>query len=241
MQHNLFSVATVIACVGAAGSPALAGVSATSRLSVANESRSDVQMPVYDNTASSTALGTWSTTLPRGYSHSSTVTDAGVSGVFVASANITPLVDTRYAVTLAADFSVTGSSTIARILLSGYSAPAQVKNAQPEKINGYLAIYNADSNTVVFDSFDYATRFVDPVSAATRLIWDNVAQDVVLGVGNYRVLIGATNQFIARNPPSSNAVTSNVYLDASVTFVPAPGSLAALAVAGLAATRRRRS
>ena len=240
MQHNLFNVVTLIACASITCSAASAGVQVTSRLSTVNESRLDNLMPVYDNSDSTTALGTWSTTLPRGYSHTSTVTDAGVSGIFSGAANATVTVDQRTSVTLAANFSVTGSSTTARILLSGHSAAAQLKNAQPEKINGYVAIYNADTNTVVFDSFDYATRFVDPASAATRLIWDNVSQDVVLGVGNYRLLIGATNQFITRNPVSSNAFSSSSLIDTSVTFIPAPGALAALSLAGIAAARRRR-
>lgn len=224
---------------------AMAAVSVTSRTSTIRESKNNLFLPApgdYNNSDGTAALGTWTGTLPRGYTHTSTANDSYIGGVFRGSSSLVVILgeQTKTSATLESNFTVTGS-TIARISLNGFSTPSQTKGVTPQSLNAYLAIFNADTNAVLFDSFDHASLVIDPASGRDSLRWDGFSLDVNLGSGNYRVLIGADITKTSNFGGSSNSFSGLAELDASVAFIPAPG--AGLLMGGVSwfAARRRRA
>lgn len=222
----------------------LAAVSVTSRASTIRESKNNVFFPApgdYNNSDGTTALGSWTGTLPKGYTHTSTANDSFIGGVFKGSSTLVVVLgeETRTSATLASNFAVAGSTT-ARISLNGFSTPSQTKGATPQSLNAYLAIFNADTNAVVFDSFDYASLFIDPINARDSLRWDNFSLDLNLGSGNYRVLIGADITKTSNFGGTSNSFSGLAELDASLAFIPSPGAGLLLGGVSWFAARRRR-
>ncbi|HEX8875740.1 MAG TPA: hypothetical protein VF777_03265 [Phycisphaerales bacterium] len=240
-------ISTVIGAAAVAASlsgVAMAAVSVTSRTSTIRESKNNLFFPApgdYNNSDSTTALGAWTGTLPQGYTHTSTANNSFIGGVFRGSSSLVVVLgeETKSSAKLESNFTVTGS-TIARVALNGFSTPSQTKGATPQSLNAYLAIFNADTNAVVFDSFDHASLFIDPVNARDSLRWDGFSLDLNLAAGNYRVLIGADITKTS-NFGTSNSFSGLAELDASVAFIPAPGAGLLLGGVSWFAARRRRA
>ena len=237
-------VCAAAATAGLLSSATLAAVTVTSRTSVIKQSRNNLFFPApgdYNDADGTTGLGTWTGTLPRGYSHTSTATDAFIGGVFSGGANLAVILgeETRSSATLDATFTVAGSTT-ARIGLRGFATPSQTKGATPQSLNAYLAVFNADTNAVLFDSFDLATKVVDPASGRDSLVWNTAAFDLNLGAGNYRVLIGADITQTSNFGGTSNSFSGSAELDASLSFIPSPGAGVLLGGVSWFAARRRR-
>lgn len=223
---------------------AIATVTVTSRTSTIRESKNNLFLPApsdYNNSDGTTALGAWTGTLPQGYTHTSTASNSAIGGVFRGSSSLVVVLgeETKTSAKLESNFTVSGS-TIARVSLNGFSTPPQTKGATPQSLNAYLAIFNADTNAVVFDSFDYASLFIDPVNARDSLRWDGFSLDLNLAAGNYRVLIGADITKTSNFGGTSNSFSGLAELDASVAFIPAPGAGLLLGGVSWFATRRRR-
>jgi hypothetical protein len=223
---------------------AIATVTVTSRTSTIRESKNNLFFSApgdYNNSDGTAALGVWTGTLPKGYTHTSTANNSFIGGVFRGSSSLVVVLgeETKTSAKLESNFTVSGSTT-ARVSLNGFSTPSQTKGVTPQSLNAYLAIFNADTNAVLFDSFDYAARVVDPASGRDSLRWDSFSLDLNLGAGNYRVLIGADITKTSNFGGTSNSFSGLAELDASVAFIPAPGGGLLLGGVSWFAARRRR-
>ncbi|MBY0113564.1 MAG: hypothetical protein K2Y21_12140 [Phycisphaerales bacterium] len=239
------TVVVVAAAASALSGLAFAGVVVTSRTSTISESKNNLFFPApsdYNNTDGTTALGAWTGTLPQGYTHTSTASNSFIGGVFRGSSSLVVVLgeETKTSAKLESNFTVSGSTT-ARVSLNGFSTPSQTKGATPQSLSAYLAIFNADTNAVVFDSFDHASLFIDPVNARDSLRWNGFSLDLNLSAGNYRVLIGADITKTSNFGGTSNSFSGLAELDASVAFIPAPGAGLLLGGVSWFAARRRRA
>lgn len=226
---------------------ASAGVNFTSRTSAVRASMGYMgiyspEIGMYYDSAAFNTLGTFDVTLPHGYKHTSTVTNSGVSGSFSGNKHegASDGIATVKESSLVADFTVTGSVQ-ASIFLNGGMSEAFYTPSKPELTNAYFVIYNVATNTVVFNSWDYAVFSYDPQSFHSTRTWSNVNQAVVLGAGNYRLFAGAMGEQLYYTGFGQGSAGGGSFT-AAMTFadVPAPGGCAVLLGAALVAARRRR-
>lgn len=246
MNRVSMSCAVALA-LGVVSAGADAASTLNSRLSTVREYDSGVfpYIPPYEgysNSASYALAGSWSTTLPRGQTHTSTAQNSGVSGHFKANYVYSPGWSTTESdAKLATEFTITGAGNSANIFINGSSSGIGfLKQTSPLNQNAYVAIINVATNAVVFDSFDVATgTTLDPNHGRGTIWWTNVNTSVALSAGTYKVLIGAYN-YAASFPGGGSDQTSGSDFNASVTFVPAPASAMLLGAFALIAGRRRR-
>ncbi|MFO0861027.1 MAG: hypothetical protein U0570_10750 [Phycisphaerales bacterium] len=215
----------------------------TSRHSAAMNQRYDSSAGWYFYNESWTfdQMGTGSVSMTN-FSHTDTVTNAGVSGSFGGykhTGSSDHISDINQS-TLDANFTVSGSVS-ATIKLNGGSQEDFYQHAKPEQANAYFVIYNASTNAVVFDSWSLATFVYDPVSFHSSRTWSNITTNVVLGPGNYRLLVGANgnSQYYTGFGQGSSGSAG---FTTSMTFaqIPAPGAAAALGVVAVFVSQRRR-
>lgn len=223
-------------------SAALGAVTFTSRHSEAFNQRleSFAGFYYYNESWSYDQFGTGSVAMTN-YGHTDTVTNAGVSGSFSAykHTGASNHISDINGASLRANFTVAGSVS-ASIKLNGGSSEDFYAHAKPEQANAYFVIYNASTNAVVFDSWNLATFVYDPVSFHSSRTWSNITASLLLGPGNYRLLVGASGDsqyytgFGQGSTGGANFTTSMTFTD-----VPAPAAGGALAFAALASARRR--
>ncbi|MBN8599076.1 MAG: hypothetical protein J0L78_15495 [Planctomycetes bacterium] len=232
----------LLACLCIPAPAAFSAVTFTSRHSEAINQRRETSVGFYYYNESWTydQMGTGSVAMTN-YSHTSTVTNAGVSGSFSGykHTGASYHVDDISQSTLEAYFTVSGS-VAATIKLNGSMSEDFYPHAKPEEANAYFVIYNASTNAVVFDSWSLATFTYDPTSFHSSRTWSNVTSNLVLGPGNYRLLVGANgnNQYYTGFGQGS---AGGAGFTNSMTFadIPAPGALAVLCAAAPIASRRR--
>ncbi|MBX3390358.1 MAG: hypothetical protein KF691_12990 [Phycisphaeraceae bacterium] len=241
MRSRTRVAALVVMCIPM--SAAFSAVTFTSRHSEAKNIRIDTSTSFYYYNESWTydQMGTGSVAMTF-YNHTSTVTNSGVSGSFSAykHTGASNHVDEISQATLEAYFTVSGSVS-ASIKLNGGSAEDFYQHTKPEQANAYFVIYNASTNALVFDSWSLATFVYDPVSFHSTRTWSNITTNVLLGPGDYRLLVGANGNsqyytgFGQGSTGSANFTTSMTFAE-----IPTPGAAAALGVLAVIASSRRR-
>ncbi|MBX3380667.1 MAG: hypothetical protein KF805_11290 [Phycisphaeraceae bacterium] len=224
---------------------ASAAVTFTSRLSTATASVFNVA-PVdeYNESGSYNQLGASTITLPHGFSHSSTVTNAGVSGTWNGYKERTGVsnVYTERTSTLDALFTVGAGGIKATIRLNGSAHNINSDpGANPFGQNAYFIITSVATNAVMFDSFVWGTQNIIPQDDWSQVSWNNVIQQVTLAAGDYRLQVRADGD-IQRHAGPGGGFLGESSLTANMTFsaVPAPASLALGAGAMLIGARRKR-
>ncbi len=214
------TVRTATLCLLTLGSgSALAGVNVLSRSSnvTAFQDLSPTPPPGYDpnynESQSYTPLGAWSSTLPHGLPHSSSVTNGAASGSFRSNYYENNQLGSQgvwyaRASSLAVDFKVTNRAIAARIDLDGYCILLR---------NAYLTILNLDTNQFVFDSIDHGVAEIAGDFEGMEMRWNAVQRSVDLSTGHYRLLIGAGYEHTF-HPGPGQGQQANAHLDATVTF-----------------------
>lgn len=221
-------------------------VTFTSRLSTATASLFNVA-PVdeYSESGSYDQMGASTITLPHGFSYSSTVTNAGVSGTWKGYKERTAVqnVYKEQTSTLDALFTVGTGGIKATIKLSGGAHNINSDaGADPFGQNAYFIITSVATNAVIFDSFVWGTQDINPQDDWSHVSWSNVIQQVTLAAGDYRLRVRADGD-IQRHAGPGGGFLGESTLTASMTFsaVPAPAPLALGAGAMLVGARRKRS
>ncbi|MBN8596568.1 MAG: hypothetical protein J0L78_02730 [Planctomycetes bacterium] len=133
-------------------------------------------------------------------------------------------------------FSVAGAGANVQVRLNGSMNPASA-HSSPEQENMFLALYNATTNDLLFDSFALAT--VSGGLNPTASFNPNNAWSSILAAGDYRVVIGFSG---TKTGATGDAFYGQGKGDVTMSLadvVPAPGVAAILAFALLAQPRRR--
>lgn len=242
MNFRNRTAALAFLCVPVSG--AFSAVTFTSRHSEAFNQRQEIfaGFDYYNESWTFDQFGTGSVAMTN-YSHTDTVTNAGISGTFSAykHTGASNHISDINGASLQANFTVSGSVS-ASIKLNGGSSEDFYEHAKPELANAYFVIYDASTNAVVFDSWSLATFVYDPVSFHSSRTWANITTSVVLGAGNYRLLVGANgNSQYYTGFGQGSAGGANFTTSMTFANIPAPNAAALLGVAAaLASSRRRR-
>ncbi len=181
-------VCFIASCVLALCS-AYAGVTATSRMSIAVAHNNGPMRPPYNFEYTTTDLiGQWVVYFPDNSSHADNANNSGLIGWYDAmSYSFTQLglIQEAYA-TSVMEFDVTINPVRFNVTMSGQAYPMSAQT-NPELNNAYVGLYD-QSGKVIFDSFNYATFVREDMHLFE---WNNVVKDVIIAPGHYRLVMGA--------------------------------------------------
>ncbi|MBN8596046.1 MAG: PEP-CTERM sorting domain-containing protein [Planctomycetes bacterium] len=190
----------------------------------------------YNEVSTFTGVGVHSVTLRGFHKHYSSVSSSLIEARFEGHAEHpsgSTIFDND---TMDVRFSVTGAPATVNLSLSGRAFRGSLKPSTPTNINAYFLIYNADTNALVFDSWNIGVA--QGSLPSDYRVWSNSVWSSELAIGNYKVLMRASGDVTEHVGPGFPA-SGWGNLNATMTIVPAPGSVLALGAAAILSSRRR--
>lgn len=236
---NYVGVIAGAACAIAA-SQAWAAVQITSRTTTARAYADYFWEPAssYNEVSTFTGVGVHSVTLRGFHKHYSSVSSSLIEARFAGSAEHPSGSTIFHNDTMDVRFSVTGAPAAVNLTLNGSAFRGSLKPSNPTNINAYFLIYNTDTNALVFDSWNIGVA--QGGLPNDYRVWSNSIWSSDLAVGNYKVLMRASGDVTEHVGPGFPA-SGWGDLNATMTIVPAPGSVLAIGAAAALFSARRRS
>ncbi|MGH7244597.1 MAG: hypothetical protein ACREJD_14390 [Phycisphaerales bacterium] len=232
MRLAMFAACASIAC------QSFGGVTITSRTTTARAFADYLFNPQsnYNEVSAFTGEGVHSVTLRGFHTHYSWVSSSLIDAKFE-GASEHPSGSTIYDNdSMDVRFTVTGAPATVNLSLSGRAFRGSLKPSTPTNINAYFLIYNADTNALIFDSWNIGAVSGSPPS--DYRVWSNSTWSSLLNAGNYKVLMRASGDVTEHVGPGFPA-SGWGNLSATMTVIPSPGT-AMLLVAGVCLSFRRR-